>query len=131
MSLLGVEYALLLAIIAGICELVPYGILVALIPAVAFSYLSDGATVAVMVLGVYIIIPTSLEVRSSFSTLLPERATGFLSPIVIILAAVMGFELDGFWGLVLAIPSAVVFMELINDVEKHKFSARAHNDEKK
>ena len=39
LSLLGIEYALLLSIIAGIMELVPYGILVALIPAFGFSYL--------------------------------------------------------------------------------------------
>jgi predicted PurR-regulated permease PerM len=127
LSLLGVEYALLLAIIAGITELVPYGILVALIPAVAFSYLSDGATIAAMVFGAYIIIH-QFEVFL-FSPLIIKRAVG-LSPIVIILAAVMGFELDGFWGLVLAIPAAVVFMELISDVEKHKFSARANNEKK-
>src|SRR3989344_2148550 len=42
LSLLGIEYALLLAIIAGVMELVPYGILVALIPAFTFSYLSGG-----------------------------------------------------------------------------------------
>ena len=38
LSLLGIEYALLLAIISGIMELVPYGILVALIPAFTSSY---------------------------------------------------------------------------------------------
>ena len=41
LSLLGIEY-LLLAVIAGVMELVPYGIWVALIPAFSFSYISNG-----------------------------------------------------------------------------------------
>ena len=56
LSLLGIQYALLLAIIAGIMELVPYGILVALVPAVAFSYISDGIGMAMVVGGSYLII---------------------------------------------------------------------------
>jgi predicted PurR-regulated permease PerM len=122
LSLLGVQYALLLSIIAGITELVPYGILVALIPAVYFSYLSNGVSTALMVAGAYVIIH-EFEVFL-FSPLIIKRAVG-LSPIVIILAAVVGFELDGFWGLVLAIPAAVVLMELVDDVEKNKISARS------
>src|SRR3989338_7383804 len=46
LSLMGIQYALLLALIAGIMELVPYGILVALIPAFSFSYLSGGLSSA-------------------------------------------------------------------------------------
>ena len=56
LSLLGIEYALLLAIITGIMEMVPYGILVALIPTFAFSYLSGGISSALMVTGAYLII---------------------------------------------------------------------------
>ncbi len=49
LSLMGIQYALLLAIIAGIMELVPYGILVALIPAFSFSYLSGGIYAEIMI----------------------------------------------------------------------------------
>ena len=56
LSIMGIQYALLLAIIAGIMELVPYGILVALIPAISFSYLSGGVSSALMVAGAYIIL---------------------------------------------------------------------------
>jgi predicted PurR-regulated permease PerM len=51
-----------------------------------------------------------------------------LSPIVIILAAMIGFELGGFWGIVLSIPVAVFFMEILNDLEKDKIIARTKND---
>ncbi|MGH7249631.1 MAG: AI-2E family transporter [Minisyncoccia bacterium] len=43
-----------------------------------------------------------------------------LSPIVIILSVLIGFELGGFWGAILSIPSAVVVMEFLNDIEKDK-----------
>ena len=121
LSLLGIEYALLLSIIAGIMELVPYGILVSLIPAIYFSYLSEGVTSALMVAGAYIILH-QFEVFL-FSPLVIKSVVG-LSPLVVIIAALVGFELGGFWGLVLAIPVAVSIMELMSDLEKKKISAR-------
>src|SRR3989338_4699781 len=104
LSIMGIQYALLLAIIAGIMELVPYGILVALIPAISFSYLSGGVSSALMVAGAYIILH-QFEVFL-FSPLVIKSVVG-LSPLVVILSALIGFELGGFWGLVLAIPVSV------------------------
>jgi predicted PurR-regulated permease PerM len=121
LSLLGIEYALLLAIIAGVMELVPYGILVALIPAFTFSYISGGLSSALMVTGVYLIVH-QFEVFL-FAPLIIKRIVG-LSPIVIILSVLIGFELSGIWGAVLAIPVAVIAMEFISDIEKHKTLAR-------
>jgi predicted PurR-regulated permease PerM len=125
LSLLGIEYALLLAIIAGIMEMVPYGILVALIPTFAFSYLSNGFSSALMVTGAYIIIH-EFDVFL-FTPLIIKRIVG-LSPIVIILAVVVGFELGGVWGAVLAIPVAVILMEFLSDVEKDKILSRTKNE---
>ena len=50
-----------------------------------------------------------------------------LSPLVVILAVLVGFELGSFWGLILALPAAVFLMELLSDVEKHKISSKIHN----
>ncbi len=119
LSLLGIEYALLLAMIAGVMEMVPYGILVALVPTFAFSYLSNGLTSAIMVTGAYIIVH-QFEVFL-FSPIIIKKVVG-LAPIVIILSVLMGFELGSFWGAILSIPIAVVFMEFINDLEKDKIS---------
>ena len=121
LSLLGIQYALLLSLIAGIMELVPYGILVALIPAVYFSYLSGGTATALMVAGAYIILH-QFEVFL-FSPLVIKNIVG-LSPLVVILAALVGFELGGFWGLILAIPVSVFIMELLGDIEKKKIAYR-------
>jgi len=127
LSIMGIQYALLLSIIAGIMELVPYGILVALIPAISFSYLSGGIATALMVAGAYIILH-QFEVFL-FSPLVIKSVVG-LSPLVVILAALVGFELGGFWGLVIAIPVAVFIMELMSDLEKRKISYRTTSDEK-
>ncbi len=128
LSLMGIQYALLLSIIAGLMELVPYGILVALIPAFSFSYLSGGLASALMVTGAYIILH-QFEVFL-FSPLVIKSVVG-LSPLVVIIAALVGFELGGFWGLVLAIPVTVFVLELLDDLEKKKTFARTTSDEKK
>jgi predicted PurR-regulated permease PerM len=125
LSLLGIQYALLLALIAGIMELIPYGVLVAVIPAVSFSYLSGGISSALMVAGAYLIIHQFEAFL--FVPLIIKSVVG-LSPLVVILAIFMGFELGGFWGLVLAIPVAVFVMELMNDMEKKKISSRINNE---
>ncbi len=125
LSLLGIEYALLLAIITGIMEMVPYGILVAMIPVFAFSYLSNGFGSAFMVLGAYLIVH-EFDVFL-FTPLLIKKIVG-LSPIVIILAVVVGFELGGIWGAILSIPMAVILMEFLSDVEKNKILARTKNE---
>lgn len=123
LSLLGIEYALLLSIIAGVMEMIPYGILVALIPAFSFSYLSGGISSALMVTGAYLIIH-QFEVFL-FAPLIIKKIVG-LSPIIIILSALIGFELGGFWGILLSIPIAIIAMEFLDDIEKDKTLARTN-----
>ena len=123
LSLLGTQYALLLAIIAGIMELIPYGVLVALIPAISFTYLSEGLGSALAVAGAYLIIH-QFEVFL-FAPLIIKKVVG-LSPIIIILAALIGFELASFWGVVLAIPLSILAVELSDDIQRHKILARSN-----
>lgn len=127
LSLIGIPYALLLAIIAGVMGLVPYGTLISLVPAVSISYLSGGISTSLIVAGAYLIIH-QFELFL-FTPLLIKNIVG-LSPFVIILAAVAGFELGGVWGLVLGIPTAVFLMELMNDIEKRKAHTRTKHETK-
>ncbi|MEK7588459.1 MAG: AI-2E family transporter [Patescibacteria group bacterium] len=125
LSLIGIQYALLLALIAGGMSFLPYGSVLALVPAMSFSYLSGGWQDALMVAGVYIIIH-QFEVFL-FSPLIIKRVVG-LSPLMVILSVLIGYELGGFWGLILSIPVAVFVMELMNDVEKKKSVIRNEID---
>ena len=121
LALMGIEYALLLAIIAGITQIVPYGVWLALIPALSFSYLAGGAGVALTVFAVYMIIH---QFESFLLTpLLINKVVG-LSPLVVILSLLIGYELAGFWGIILAIPVAVVLMEYMSDLEKRKITMK-------
>ena len=124
LSLIGIQYALLFAIVAGIMGLIPYGTLIALVPAVSVSYLSGGISDSLMVAGAYLIIH-QFEVFL-FAPLLIKSIVG-LSPIVIILSVLIGFELGGVWGAILAIPLAVIVMEFLSDIEKNKTLARTQN----
>lgn len=121
LSLIGIQYALLFAIVAGIMGLIPYGTLIALVPAVSVSYLSGGLSDSLMVAGAYLIIH-EFEVFL-FAPLLIKSIVG-LSPIVIILSVLIGFELGGVWGAILSIPIAVIIMEILSDIEKNKTLAR-------
>lgn len=127
LSLIGIQYALLLSIIAGVMSFLPYGSLVALIPAVSFSYLSGGLRDALMVGGVYLIIHQFESFL--FSPLIIKRVVG-ISPLMVILSVLIGFELGGFWGVVLAIPVAVLVMEIMNDLEKDKNTERFEKENK-
>lgn len=121
LALMGIEYALLLALIAGITQIVPYGIWVALVPALSFSYLAGGTSVALTVFAVYMIIHQFESFL--FTPLLINKVVG-LSPLVVILSLLIGFELAGFWGIILAIPVAVVLMEYMSDLEKQKINIK-------
>jgi predicted PurR-regulated permease PerM len=123
LSILGVKYALMLALVAGIMELIPFGIILAAIPAISFGYLDGGFTMGFLVAGFYLIIQQFENYL--IAPLVVQKVTG-VSPLVVILAVLIGTQLAGFWGLILAIPVAVVLMEFANDVENKKVVAKSH-----
>jgi len=124
LSLLQVENALLLAVVAGVFELIPFGIFLAAAPAVALAFTSGGLSLALMVLALYIIIQ-QLE-GYLIAPLVVNRVTG-VSPLVVILSVLIGVTLAGFWGLILAVPVAVTIIEYINDLEKKRL-LQMHNE---
>jgi predicted PurR-regulated permease PerM len=50
-----------------------------------------------------------------------NKAVGVPS-VIIILAVLIGAELAGIWGVILAVPLSAVLMELANDLQKKKQS---------
>ncbi len=112
LSILGVPYALLLAILAGILEVVPYlgptisavaGILVAL---------SLGPVQALLVLGMYVVVQ-QLE-NHLVVPLVMKQAVG-LNPVAIIIAILIGIKVAGPFGLILAIPLMAVLSVFLSD----------------
>lgn len=120
LTLLGVENALLLAILAGMFEIIPiFGPILAAIPAVTLALVTDGMTSAIMVIGLYIIIQ---QFENQLIYPLVVRKIVGVPPLISILALIIGGKLAGFVGLLISVPLATMLMEFFNDIEKDKIA---------
>jgi predicted PurR-regulated permease PerM len=117
LTLLKIEHALLLSVLVAIFELIPFGIFLAAIPAISFGFASGGLSLAIMVAALYILIQ---QLEGYFiAPIVMNKMTG-ISPLVVILSVLVGVQLAGFWGLILAVPVAVTILEYIKDFEKKR-----------
>ncbi len=121
LTILGVKYSLVLAIMTAVFELIPFGIYLAIIPAMMFSYLDGGATLSLLTLALYLILH-QFETYLIYPLVI-KKVIG-ISPLVVILSILIGWELASFWGVILAIPFAVCLFEFIDDIEKKKILSR-------
>lgn len=115
----GIKYAFVLALITAFFELIPFGMILAIIPAVIIAYVDGGITLGVITLAIYLVI-------QQFETYLIQpfvvnKVVG-ISPLMVIISIVIGSQLAGFWGIILAVPVAVCVLEFMDDVEKRKRS---------
>ena len=116
LTILGVKHALLFALLAGVFELIPlFGPILASIPAIAIAFTSSGLTLALVVAGLYIIIQ-QFENHLIYP-LVVHKVVG-VPVLLVILALLVGGQLAGFLGVILAVPLATVLMEFTNDIEK-------------
>jgi len=109
LSILRVPYALLLALLAGILDIIPYlGPVAATIPAVFIGLLiSPWTGLTVFLLYATIQVIENLAIRP----LLFSKTIG-LNPVVIIISFIIGAKLAGIIGIFLAIPTVIVLTEL-------------------
>ena len=121
LTILGVKYSLVLALITGLFELIPFGIYVAVIPAAIFSFLDGGVTLLMLTLGLYFILHQFENYL--IYPLVIKNVIG-ISPLVIILSILIGWQLAHIWGVILAIPFAVCLFEFLDDIENKKILAR-------
>jgi predicted PurR-regulated permease PerM len=115
LTLLHVRFALLLAIIAGIFELIPYiGPVLAAVPAVILAVFQI-PILAVWVIVLYIIVQ-QLE-NYILVPLVMRKAVG-LNPVIVIIALLVGGRLLGILGVILAVPAASILAEFFRDVKR-------------
>ncbi|OGI26621.1 MAG: hypothetical protein A2359_03750 [Candidatus Moranbacteria bacterium RIFOXYB1_FULL_43_19] len=108
-------YALILALIAGILEIVPYiGPVISAIIATAVSLLHGPAT-GLLVLAWFTVVQ-QLE-GYVLTPLIMKKAVG-LNPVVVILALMIGAKLGGVMGVIVAVPIATVIGEVIKDLTR-------------
>jgi len=125
LNILGVKYTLFLAVLTAVFELIPlFGPKIAAVPAVLIGFLG-GPTLGLMVLGLYVIVD---QFESHLIYPLVVRKVVGISPILVILALVIGGQLAGFLGVILAVPVATTLLEMLNDFGKGKL-AQAKREE--
>ena len=124
LTILGVPYALLIAVFAAIAELVPvFGSIVGAVPAVVVSYTAGGLPLMALALGGYAVI-NQLQAHLIYP-LVVKKVIG-IPPLLVILALIAGAQLAGFLGVILSVPVAAALQELVSDLDKHKRAA-LHN----
>jgi predicted PurR-regulated permease PerM len=111
--IMGVPYFYVLAVIAGIGELIPIvGPLLAAIPAVAVAFSVSPATA----LGVAVFFFLQQQVENH--VLVPKvmsRQVG-ISPVLVIMALLIGGSLLGLVGAILAVPTAAILQVLLQEL---------------
>jgi predicted PurR-regulated permease PerM len=118
LSILGVKNAFLLAILAGVFELIPiFGPILSAIPAMGIALIQDGLTLALLVAGLFAIIQ-QFE-NQLIHPLVVKKIVG-IPALVAIVALIIGAQVAGFLGLIISVPIAAALMEYLSDVEKAK-----------
>jgi predicted PurR-regulated permease PerM len=106
--ILGVPYALVLGILAGLLEFIPIiGPTVAAVPAVFFAFSDYAATPYKPFIVIVMFIVIQQVENQLLVPRVMKRAVG-LNPIVVIVALLVGVKLGGFIGLVLAVPLVAI-----------------------
>lgn len=107
---LGVKYAFIIAITAAILELIPYvGPIFSGTLAVLVAVATSG-TLAIYTLILFIAIQ---QLEQHLFVPAVNRYTTDLNPVIIIIALLVGAEVFGILGVILAVPVAVAFQEIV------------------
>jgi predicted PurR-regulated permease PerM len=111
--ILGVDYALVLALLAFVGEFIPYlGPILAAVPAVFVAFVSSP------ILGLFVLIIFIIIQQAENHVLVPkvmQHAVG-LNPVISIISLLIGAKIAGLVGVVLAIPVVTAIGVLINEI---------------
>lgn len=112
LSLIGLEFALLVGVTAGVVSFVPYlGLIVGILLAGVAAFFQFGEILPIVWVAVVFAVAQTIE-----GTILTPRFVGErigLHPVAVIFAVLAGGQLFGFTGVLLALPVAAVVMVLL------------------
>lgn len=104
-KLLDVNYALLLAIVMGVTNIIPYfGPIIGAIPVVMISYTIGGNTVIFVIIAIFVIQVIEGNLLSPYIM----GKTVKIHPVAIIFVLLLGGQLFGVWGMILAVPALTI-----------------------
>ncbi|MBL1434085.1 AI-2E family transporter [Candidatus Wolfebacteria bacterium] len=121
LMILGVPYALLLAVFAAVLELIPmFGSIIAAIPALIVAFVDGGASLALIVGGLFLVV-NQFQANLIYP-LVVKKVIG-VPPLLVILAIIAGGQLAGVIGVILSVPIAAGIGEFVSDFQKKRISA--------
>ncbi len=116
--IIGVPYALLLAVFTAMIEIIPiFGSLLSGVVAVVVGFSDGGVAIAAVVAGLYVVV-NQFESNLIYP-LIVKKIVG-IPPLLVIVALIAGYTLAGFLGVLLSVPVAAVVLEFITDFDKRK-----------
>ena len=119
---IGVKYSLVLGILAGLLEIVPYvgavfsGLIAFLIAT------SDSSMVGFYVLALFVLIQ---QAEGTLLVPLLMRLTTSVHPAAVLISLLVGAKIFGFVGIVLAVPLTVMIQELVDSWANEKIRKKA------
>lgn len=114
---LGVEFALTLGVLSGLLEVIPMiGPVIAAITAVFVAFVSGVALWKIFVIVAIYVLVQQLENQVLIPKIM-QKAIG-LSPVIVIIAILIGVKLLGLGGAVLAVPVAAAIQVLLGEYTK-------------
>lgn len=121
LTIIGVEHALLLAVLAAVLELIPvFGPTISAVPAVLIGFADGGFAVGLLVIALYVIIQ-QFENHLIYP-LVVTKVVG-VPPLLVILGLIVGWNLFGFLGILLSVPVSAAIQEFVTDWSKGKVFA--------
>jgi predicted PurR-regulated permease PerM len=113
LSIVGMDYTVTLAIIAGLLDVIPYfGPFFGALPAVLLAFLRS----PLMGFKVALVYFVAQQIESLFITPQIMGHSLDLHPLVIVLAILLGGKLFGFWGILFAVPGAAVLRVILRQI---------------
>lgn len=114
LAILGVPFALALGLWAGLTEAIPYlGPLLGLVAALIVAFATSGNLVIPLIVLIAFLLVQQLEANFLVPKIM-GKAVG-LSPVIIILAVLIGGKLFGIIGIIIAVPAAAALSVLIKE----------------
>ncbi|MBI4158247.1 MAG: AI-2E family transporter [Candidatus Yanofskybacteria bacterium] len=121
LSLMGIKFALVMGLLAFAFEIVPIvGPVLAAIPAVIFAFMQE-PTLGLWVILFYVVVQ---QLENHILVPVVMGKTIGLNPVVVILALLVGANLAGIAGMIIAVPVATIIVEVFDDMAKKKESRR-------
>ena len=118
MSILKVKYAVLLGVMIGIFNMIPYfGAIIAVIIATIITFVTGGSSQAIWML------ITTVILQQVDANIINPKIVGEslkISPLLIIFAVTVGGEYFGVLGMFLAVPMIAVFKVFVSDFIEYK-----------